>query len=153
MTDDKHAQWSLVFTWVLLHVIKPPLPVDLHQHLLTHLQRWAHKVYSFWSLSCHPQNLDIFNQPMVVWLKEQHNKVRRFSGRIKSQTDPNIDGHLTWPPPSGNKMVSWSFTLKPLTVSFLPLTSRLSSAGQQETTEVTNCKETNTEQTTNNNKV
>ena len=44
----------------------------------------------------------------------------------------------TCPPPSGNKMVSWSLTLKPLTVSFFPLTSCFNSAGQQETTEVSN---------------
>lgn len=47
----------------------------------------------------------------------------------------------TCPPPSGNKMVSWSVTLKPFRVSIFPLTSCLSSAGQQDTTDVTNWKE------------
>lgn len=46
----------------------------------------------------------------------------------------------TWPPPSGNRMVSSNWTLKPFRVSFFPSISCLSSAGQQETTVVTNCK-------------
>lgn len=59
-----------VLTWVLLHVVKPPLPVHLHLHLLTHLQRWTHKVDSFWSLPRHPQHRDILDQPVVIWLRE-----------------------------------------------------------------------------------
>lgn len=157
---DATSFW--VLTWVLLHVVEPPLPVKLHLHLLAHLQRWAHKMYSFCSLSCHPQHWDVSNQPMVIWLKREEQTVKlklqpavddlvfiliEMSSMFiflialvwyRNWTRNMFKSQLTCPPPSGNKMVSWSWTLKPLSVSFFPLTSCLSSAGQQDTTEVTN---------------
>lgn len=61
-------------TRVLLHVVKPPLPVHLHVHLLTFFQRRAHKVQGFGTLPRHPQHRDVSNEPMVIWLKEDNTK-------------------------------------------------------------------------------
>lgn len=59
---------------MLLHVVKPPLPVHFHIHLLTFFQRWAHKVYGFGTLPRHPQHRDVPDEPMVIWLKEDNTK-------------------------------------------------------------------------------
>lgn len=49
-----------------------------------------------------------------------------------------LEGKLTCPPPSGNRIVSFSFRLKPFSFSFFPLFSRVNSAGTQDTTHVSN---------------
>lgn len=154
----------VIITRVLLHMIKSPFPVYLHLNLLTHLQRWGHKMQGVRSLPCHSQNWDISKESMVIWLQEDNVKHANFASDIvQSRICINICNEgtwrthlnngvrtwkkkkmnmLTWPPPSGNKMVSCSLMWNPLIVSFFPLTSCFSSAGQQETTEVTNWKGT-----------
>lgn len=64
----------LSLTRVLLHVVKPSLPVNLHFHLLTFFQRWAHKVQCFRTLPRNPQHRNVSNEPMVIWLKEDNTK-------------------------------------------------------------------------------
>ena len=85
-------------TWVLLHVVKPPLPVHLHLHLLTFLQRWAHKVYSLWPLPRHPHNWDISNQPMIIWLEKDnttHENDLTWILLLAQSSNLEISGHIS----------------------------------------------------------
>ena len=47
--------FECILTRVLLHVVKPPVPVQLKLHLLAHLQRGANKVDG---ISPMPRHLD-----------------------------------------------------------------------------------------------
>lgn len=136
---------------MLLHVVKAPLPVQFDVHLLTLLQSRADEMHSLWTLSQHTQDTDTSNRPMIIRL-EMKNKKK--SGSCKETYIQGLftyciylpawhdirEGKLTCPPPSGNRIVSFSFRLKPFSFSFFPLFSRVNSAGTQDTTHVSNCK-------------
>ena len=62
--------FECILTRVLLHVVKPPVPVQLQLHLLAHLQRGAHKVDGISPLPGHLEHRHVSYQPMVVWLEE-----------------------------------------------------------------------------------
>ena len=152
-----------VLTWVLLHMVKPPPPVQLHRYLLPLLQ-WLVR-----SVNCHAPstlylgNLGIVNLHVHVYTHNLHFCLLfccttplgsswawlttlaavlyiyiwyvtayvyinasiyllltfpRSQGFVKDKKskllhDAQSRGLYTWPPPSGNKMVSFSTTSKP----------------------------------------
>lgn len=103
----------------------------IHGHLAAGGQRKACK---FCKWHCTVSHLHKHLQWRNMWRTHLNNGVRTWKKKKMNM--------LTWPPPSGNKMVSCSLMWNPLIVSFFPFTSCFSSAGQQETTEVTNWKGT-----------
>lgn len=55
-------------TRMLLHVVKPSLPVQFDVDLLTLLQGRADEMHSLWTLSHHTQDWDTSDRPMIIRL-------------------------------------------------------------------------------------
>lgn len=126
-------------TCMLLHVVKASLPVELDVDILTLLQSRSDEMDSFRTLPHHTQDGDAGDRPEIIGLavKENTKIINTTMTCLNIVLSCMI---LTCPPPSGNRIVSFSFTLKPFTFSFLPLFSTFNSTGSHDTTDVSNCK-------------
>lgn len=99
---------------MLLHVIEAPVPVDFRFDLLPHLERLFNKVHGLVAVAHNLMDPLSIQGTLVT---------RLYNGIVVEKLRPGNMSVVTWPPPSGKKIVSSKTTSYPSKDTFLPFNS------------------------------